>query len=200
MAEALPDGGSKVSQVAARDPGWAVPMGRTAPPWSVVRLLPIPWRALIALITYLGLAVLLFAQAWAHPFTSSVGYRGDADIVMWFFSWPPFALAHGLNPLFTTYLDSPAGVNLMSSTSMPLVATALSPVTSIFGPACAYNTGETLALALSAWSAYLMLRRYVAGDIAAGLGGRLYGLSPCVLVGSPRHRPFTMSFLRAHCH
>ena len=170
-------------------------MGRTAPPWSVVRLLPIPWGALLALITYLGLAVLLFAQAWAHPFTSSVGYRGDADIVMWFFSWPPFALAHGLNPLFTTYLDYPAGVNLMSNTSMPLVGTALSPVTSIFGPVFAYNTVETLALALSAWSAYLMIRRYVASDIAAGLGGLLYGFSPWMLGESLGHPHVTIAFL-----
>ena len=170
-------------------------MGRTAPTWSVVRLWPIPWRAPVALLIYLGLAVLLFAQAWAHPFTSSVGYPGDADIVMWFFGWPPFALAHGLNPLFTTYLDYPAGVNLMSNTSMPLVGTALSPVTSIFGPVFAYNIVETLALALSGWSAYLMIRRHVASHIAAGLGGLLYGFSPWMLGESLGHPHVTMAFL-----
>ena len=114
---------------------------------------------------------------------------------MWFFSWPPFALAHGLTPLFTTYLDYPAGVNLMSNTSMPLVGTALSPVTSIFGPVFAYNTVESLALALSAWSAYLMIRRYVASDIAAGLGGLLYGFSPWMLGESLGHPHVTIAFL-----
>ncbi|HEX9549451.1 MAG TPA: hypothetical protein VF942_19070, partial [Acidimicrobiales bacterium] len=146
---------------AALDPGWSAPTGRTAPASTVARPRPFPWRAPVALLAYLGLAVLLFGQAWAHPFTKSVGYRGDAELFMWFLSWSHFALAHGLNPLFTTYLDYPAGVNLMANTSMPLVGTALSPVTSIVGPVFTYNTVETLGLALSAWTAYLLIRRHV---------------------------------------
>jgi hypothetical protein len=149
----------------------------------------------VALLAYLGLAVLLFGQAWAHPFTSSVGYRGDAELFMWFLSWPHFALAHGLNPLFTTYLDYPAGVNLMANTSMPLVGTALSPVTSIVGPVFTYNTVETLGLALSAWTAYLLIRQHVASHVAAVLGGLLYGFSPFMLGESLGHPHVTMAFL-----
>ena len=139
--------------------------------------------------------MLLFVQAWAHPFTSSVGYRGDAELFMWFFSWDRFALAHGLNPVFTTYIDYPAGVNLMANTSMPLVGTLLSPITSIFGPVLTYNTVETLGLALSASSAYLLIRRHVASHLAAGLGGLLYGFSPWILGESLGHSHVTMAFL-----
>ena len=100
---------------AALDPGWSTPTDRPAPPSTVARPIPVPWRAPVALLAYLGLAVLLFVQAWAHPFTSSVGYRGDAELFMWFFSWDRFALAHGLNPVFTTYIDYPAGVECSSN-------------------------------------------------------------------------------------
>jgi hypothetical protein len=143
----------------------------------------------------LGLAVLLFAQAWAHPFTSSIGYRGDAEDFMWFLSWPGFALTHGLNPVFTTYLDYPAGVNLMANTSLPLVGTVLSPISSMFGPVFTYNTVETLALALSGWSAYLLIRRHVTNHVAAALGGLLYGFSPIMLGQSLGHPHVTMAFL-----
>jgi hypothetical protein len=183
-----------VSQ-AAVDPGWSAPTGSTAAASAVERLWPIPWRAAVALLGYLGLAVLLFGKAWAHPFTASVGYRGDAELFMWFLSWPHFALAHGLNPVFTTYMDYPAGVNLMANTSMPLVGTALSPITAIFGPVFTYNTVETLGLALSAWSAYLLIRRHVASHVAAGLGGLLYGFSPWMLGESLGHVHVTMAFL-----
>ncbi len=154
-----------------------------------------PWRAPVALLAYLGLAVLLFSQAWTHPFTSSVGYRGDPELFMWFLSWPRFALAHGLNPLFTTYLDYPAGVNLMWNTSMPLVGIAFSPLISVFGPVFAFNTVETLGIALSGWSAYLLIRRHVASHLAAGLGGLLYGFSPWMLGESLAHPHLTMVFL-----
>jgi len=157
--------------------------------------LPIPWRAPVALLAYLGLAVLLFAPAWAHPFTSSVGYRGDAELFMWFFSWPGFALTHGLNPFFTTYLDYPARVNLMANTSLPLVGTVLSPISSIFGPVFTYNTAQTLALALSGWSAYMLIRRHVASHVAAALGGLLYGFSPFMLGQTLGHPHVSMAFL-----
>jgi len=149
----------------------------------------------VALVAYLGLAVLLFAQAWAHPFTSSIGYRGDAEDFMWFFSWPGFAITHGLNPVFTTYLDYPAGVNLMANTTLPMVGTVLSPITAIFGPVFAYNTVETVALALSGWSAYLLVRRHVTSHLAAALGGLLYGFSPLMLGQSLGHPHVTMAFL-----
>src|SRR5260370_20213016 len=110
---------------------------------------------------------------------------------MWFFSWDCFALAHGLNHVFTTYIDYPAGVNLMANTSMPLVGTLLSPITSIFGPVLTYNTVETLGLALSASSAYLLIRRHVASHLAAGLGELLSELPPRLRGGphGPSHRP-----------
>jgi len=183
-----------VSQ-AALDPGWSTPTDRPAAASTLADPISVPWRAPVALLTYLGLAALLFAQAWMHPFTSFIGYRGDAEPVMWFLSWHRFALAHGLNPLFTTYLDYPAGFNVMANTSMPLVGTALSPITAIFGPVFTYNTVETLALGLSGWSAYLLIRRHVTSHVAAALGGLVYGFSPLMLGQSLGHPHVTMAFL-----
>src|SRR5260370_15274103 len=99
---------------------------------------------------------------------------------MWFFSWDRSALAPGLNPVFTTYIDYPAGVNLMANTSMPLVGTLLSPITSIFRPVLTYNTVETLELALSPSPTHLLIPRHLACDLATGLAGLLYGVSPWI--------------------
>lgn len=192
--ESFPDGVGQVSQ-AARDPGWSIPTGRRVATSPAPRLLFMPWRAPAALLAYLGLTVLLFAQAWAHPFTSSIGYRGDAEDFMWFLSWPGFALTHGLNPVFTTYLDYPAGVNLMANTTLPLVGTVLSPIAAIFGPVFTYNTVETLALTLSGWCAYLLIRRHVTSHLAAALGGLLYGFSPLMLGQSLGHPHVSAAFL-----
>ena len=63
-----------------------------------------------ALVIYTGLAVALFSGAWVTPTTSSLGLSGDAQQIIWFLGWPSFALAHGQNPLFTNYIDYPAGV------------------------------------------------------------------------------------------
>jgi len=75
---------------------------------------------------------------------------------------------------------------------------AMWPFTSSLGPIFSYNLLVTLALALSAWCAFLAVRRYVESPVAAALGGLLYGFSPYMVAQSqgpsPRHagvRPAT---------
>jgi hypothetical protein len=38
---------------------------------------------------------------------------------IWFLRWQGFALTHGHNLVFTTYLDAAQGVNLMWNTTAP---------------------------------------------------------------------------------
>jgi hypothetical protein len=155
-----------------------------------------PAAAAIALAVYTVLAVALFSETWTHPTTWSIGVNtGDPQQFMWFLSWPTFAIPHGLNPLFTNYQFYPAGVNLMWNTSVLLPAVALNPITRFGGPVLAYNVLATAALALSAWTAFLLMRRFVSSQFAAAVGAALYGFSPILTAHSLGHPNVTAAFM-----
>src|ERR1700731_2448224 len=138
-----------------------------------------PAAASIALAVYAVLAVGLFSATWRHPTTWSIGVNtGDPQQFMWFLSWPGFAIPHGLNPLFTNYQFYPDGVNLMWNTSVLLPGLVLNPITRLGGPVLAFNVLATAALALSAWTAFMLIRRFVSSQFAAAVGGALFGFSP----------------------
>jgi hypothetical protein len=146
-----------------------------------------------ALGGYLLLATLLFLPAWAAPASRTVGGGGDPFLFTWYLRWIPYAVAHGWNPLLTTHLDYPDGVNLMWNTSIPLPSLILAPVTLTAGPLCAYNLLMTLGLALSGWCADLALRRYVQSGPAAFVGGVVYAFSPFMAGQSLGHPHLTLA-------
>ncbi|MEA2634491.1 MAG: hypothetical protein QOH92_1258 [Chloroflexota bacterium] len=141
-----------------------------------------------ALLPLYGLLALgLFAATWAHPFSHVIGDGPDPPVFIWYLRWVPFALSHGLNPLFTSYLDFPDGINLMWQTSVPLLGLLLAPITLTLGPILAYNLLMTASMALAAWCAFLAFRRHVERPWAAALGGLLFGFSPYMLAQSLGH-------------
>ena len=153
-------------------------------------------------LLYLALAIGFFATIWFQrggASSSALGVGGDPPLAIWFLRWQGFALAHGHNLLFTTYLDAPQGVNLMWNTTAPLIGVALAPLTLTVGGVFAYNVAETLGLALSALAAFVMIRRYVqatdaVGTSAAMIGGALYGFSPYMAAHALGHPPAVTLF------
>ena len=128
---------------------------------------------------YVVLAFLLCINAWLAPTTTYVGQGPDPIGQMWGISWVPYAIGHGINPLFTHFLNQPAGTDILWSTPTALVVTLLWPVTALFGATVTYNLVMTLSLACASFFAYLVIRRWVPGSIvAAAVGGLLYGFSP----------------------
>ena len=55
------------------------------------------------------------------------------------------------------------------------------PVTWIWGPVASLNVASTIAPALTAFTAFVVIRRWVTWTPAAFVGGLLYGFSPFVL-------------------
>jgi len=149
----------------------------------------------VALLTYTVLAVAMFSSTWVHPTNWWVGVSGDAQQFMWFLGWPPFAITHGLNPIFSNYGDYPGGVNLMWNASELLPGVVLGPLTQAGGVVLSYNVLMTAAVALSAWTAYLLIRRYVSSQLAAAVGGLLYGFSPFMTAHSLGHPHVTVAFM-----
>jgi len=154
-----------------------------------------PGPQLLFLLLFCGLAVWMFAPAWRSPTTMTLeGGEGDPAIFIWFLRWVPYAIAHGHELLVTHHLNYPDGVNLMWNTSLPLPGLLLGPVTATWGPVFAFNLLLVLSYGLSAWCAYLAIRRFVPGHLAAAAGGAVYGFSPAMRVQS-HHLHMTLAFL-----
>lgn len=132
------------------------------------------------LIAFTALAVVVKLPVWLSP-ADHFGGTADAVQTMWFLTWVPAALTMHHNPLITTFLNYPAGINLMWNTAMPDVGILLWPVTALFGATVTFNVITTAALALSAFFAFLVIRRYVPNAFAASAGGLLYGFSPALI-------------------
>jgi hypothetical protein len=154
------------------------------------------WRlSVLAFGAYLAVAVLIFLPIWRDPTRLLIGNYGDTKFFLWVLGWTPHALAGGHNPLLTTHLNHPLGVNLMWNNSVPLLGLVLSPLMAIAGPTVTYNAAVTLGLALSAWAAYLAISRLGLSRPAALVGGLLYGFSPYMLDHSFGHLPIVFCAL-----
>ena len=137
----------------------------------------------LAAAGYLSLALIVWWGVWSnHPTATTTCGCGDSALFLWFFAWPAHALAHGLDPLYSTAMSHPGGVNLLANTSELALGVVLAPITWAFGPVASLNVSLLLAPTLSALAMFVLLRRWVAWAPAAFCGGLLYGFSPLVLV------------------
>jgi hypothetical protein len=152
-------------------------------------------RPPVVLVAFVGLAVALFHSGWSAPTERWIGQPGDPPLHMWFLRWAPWALFHGRNPLFTTHINYPDGVNLMWNTAEPLSGLVLAPLTFTAGTVFAYNVLFTLSLAASGWFAYLFLRRHTEHEVAAVVGGLLYGFSPYMVSQSLAHSHLAQAYV-----
>jgi dolichyl-phosphate beta-glucosyltransferase len=135
-----------------------------------------------AALVYLALGFVLWIRAWSEGATThTLCGCGDPALFLWFFQWPATALAHGHNPFFSTALFHPTGINLLAQTSVTGLSLPLVPVTWIWGPVASLNVASTLTPALTAFFAFVALRRWAPWAPAAFVGGLLYGFSPSVL-------------------
>src|SRR6266536_2873999 len=179
----------------------AVPAGRAASKGRNVDPIapPVPtdertsrWQALrspalATLVVFLALAVWHFRLTWTAPRGATIGGHGDPWLFVWFLKSDQLAVTHAHSPLFSHELNVPGGVNLMWNTSVILPGVLLAGVTAWLGPVFTYNLLVTLALPLSAWAASLVFRRYVRSQLAAAVGGLLYGFSPYMVAHALGH-------------
>ena len=142
----------------------------------------------------MALAVLVFLPAWLHPTATVVGYSGDVQQSIWFLSWTPWAVQHGVNPFFTTHINYPDGINLMWDAWAPLLGFVLWPVTALGGPVLSYNVLITADIGLSAWLAYVAARRYLGGTASLAVG-LVYGFGPFLMDQAHAHAKVSLAVL-----
>ncbi len=136
------------------------------------------WPAVACSGVYLVLAMVEFGH-FSSLGSSHMSGNGapDAIIQVWWLAWAAYALPHGYNVFLAPFLNYPAGQNFGAQGSMLALGVVFSPITKLFGPVVAWNIVVRLALAASATSMCLVLRRWTSWWPAAFLGGLLYGFS-----------------------
>ncbi len=136
-------------------------------------------QGLLALAVYLAVFMLGFALPLLHhPRLPLISQRSmDPNFYIWSWRWWPYAISHGLNPLYSSQIGAPLGYNLAWATSVPAVALVLTPVTLAFGPIAAFNLTLLLSAPASGWAAFVAARRLTGRFWAALMAGAVYGFS-----------------------
>jgi hypothetical protein len=152
--------------------------------------------AAVAAIYLLG-GYLVTSQMWKSP-TSLTSSQNDNDQA--FFEWmlqhAVRVFTHGDNPLFTTQLNAPLGVNLMSNTNILGLAIPFAPLTAWLGPAPVFVLLIMLGLAGTAYAWYYVLsRHFVHHRLGAFVGAAFCGFGPGIITHANGHPNLTAQFV-----
>jgi len=159
------------------------------------RRLAFDLRGISALALYFVLAMLFFARGLNGRWSSAyIGKGFDPPQLMWLMAWWPHTLAHGFNPLFTDAIWAPHGLNLTWATSMPLASLIAAVPIAIAGPVTIYNLLCPLALALAAWTAFVLCRYLTGAYCASLIGGYVFGFSAYMLGQTLAHLDLLLVF------
>jgi len=135
---------------------------------------------LLALAAYLAVFIICYAfTLLRHAGLPQIGQgQDDANFFAWSLRWWPYAISHGLNPLYSRQIGAPAGFGLSWATTSPALGIIMWPVTAAFGSIVSLNLLMVASAPVSAWTAFLAARRLTGRFWAALAGGAVYGFSP----------------------
>jgi hypothetical protein len=158
------------------------------------------WRRTDALVLALSalLALWITSGIWAYGVNHRVLRINASDQAFfeWLLSYSAHAVTHGHNPLWTTLLNSPGGVNLAVNTAVTVLGVALTPLTLTLGPTISFAFALTLAIAATPVAWYLLLSRVVVrGRLAAVVGGLFCGFAPGAVSHANGHLNFASAYL-----
>jgi hypothetical protein len=101
----------------------------------------------------------------------------DPNFYTWGLRWWPYAVGHGLNPLYSHEIAGAAGHSLAWVTTVPPLALLATPITLVAGPLVSFNLLSAIALPVSAWAAFVLCRRLTGQFWPALVGGAVFGFS-----------------------
>ena len=147
---------------------------------SIARVPAPVLQGLLAFAIYLTVFITVYARAVLQHLGQPelLQYFTDPNFFIWSIQWWPYALEHGINPLFTSQIGAPQGYSLAWATTVPSVALLMWPVTAVFGVMASFNAVLLLAPPVSAWAAFVAARRLTGRFWASLLAGAAYGLFP----------------------
>jgi len=150
----------------------------------------------VALI-YLVIGYVVTSQMWKSPTSLTPAANGtDQTFFEWMLQHAVRVFTHGENPLFSTQLNAPLGVNLMSNTNMLGLAIPFAPLTAWLGPAPVFVLMIMLGLAGTAFAWYYVLSRHIVHHrLGAFIGAAACGFGPGIITHANAHPDLTAQFL-----
>lgn len=127
---------------------------------------------------YLGITFVFLGEVILHPLSMQVGSGGDPNQAMWFLGSFWNAVIHGHNPLISTLMNYPSGVNMMAVTSIMAESAILGPLAYLTNTIFIYNLLFTVNSLLSCYLGTLILMKLDSRRWLSILGGGLFGLMP----------------------
>jgi len=178
-AAAGPDEHSKPETLPRATPGEPPPMPSRSSATLAGRLASPVLQGGIAFLVYLVIwLATAFRPIVSHATQMLLEYKSqDPSTNVWSLRWWPYAIGHGLNPLYTHEVMASAGHSLAWVTTVPALALVATPLTLAAGPVVSFNLLAAISVPLAAWGAFVLCRR-LTGKFWAGLaGGAVFGFS-----------------------
>ncbi|MFI5849016.1 DUF2079 domain-containing protein [Micromonospora chalcea] len=152
---------------------------------------------LLVTLAALALAFWVTSGMWRDPNSRAITVNSsDQALFEWLLAFGGHALTHGENPLYTTLINVPDGVNLAVNTSITVYAAVFAPLTYLIGPPATFLVILTLNLAATAVAWYWLLSRYlVRGRLAAGVGALFIAFCPAMVSHANAHLNWTAGWL-----
>jgi hypothetical protein len=144
-------------------------------------------QGLVALAVYVAMILpTRLGPSLLHPSVQGLRLADkDPNFFVWMLRWWPYALAHHLNPMYTTLIRAPGGFGLTWISSVPALSVLAAPLTETVGPVSAFNLLNALALPLTAWAAFVFCRRLTGQFWPSLVGGAIFGFSVYELTRAP---------------
>ncbi|MGW5014238.1 DUF2079 domain-containing protein [Micromonospora chalcea] len=152
---------------------------------------------LLVTLAALALALWVTSGMWRDPNSRAITVNSsDQALFEWLLAFGGHALTHGENPLYTTLINVPDGVNLAVNTSITVYAAVFAPLTYLIGPPATFLVILTLNLAATAVAWYWLLSRYlVRSRLAAGVGALFIAFCPAMVSHANAHLNWTAGWL-----
>jgi hypothetical protein len=160
-------------QLAVDEPAFTLPAARRS--WLASPVL----QGAAALGIYLAVWVsLVTRRLLLHASQAQLLQKSpDPNFYVWSLRWWPYAVAHGLNPLYSHEIAAPTGHALAWITTTSPLALLTAPLTLTAGPVVSFNLLEAVALPVSGWAAFVLCRRLTGKFWPALVGGAVFGFS-----------------------
>ncbi|HEY7273263.1 MAG TPA: hypothetical protein VH502_11055 [Actinoplanes sp.] len=154
------------------------------------------WRDVLALVSFVAVALFLTAPLWLHLDHVLRDDPQDQAFFEWMLAHGARVLTDGAYPFFSDRMNYPDGVNMMANTSVLAVSLPMTPVTLLWGPHVAFNVFLTLALAVTGISWYLVLsRQFLSSRLAAWIGALFCTFAPSMISHAGGHPNIVSQFL-----
>ncbi len=152
---------------------------------------------LLVTLAALALALWVTSGMWRDPNNRAITVNSsDQALFEWLLAFGGHALTHGQNPLYTTLINVPDGVNLAVNTSITVYAAVFAPLTYLIGPPATFLVILTLNLAATAVAWYWLLSRHlVRSRLAAGVGALFIAFCPAMVSHANAHLNWTAGWL-----